>query len=507
MFEPDALLEPDAYPHPVTALERIETHMSWVFLTGAIAYKVKKPVDFGFADFSSLARREHFCRRELELNRAFAPQIYLDVVPLYRSDVGWRVGSADATDESRAAEWAVRMQQFPSSQRCDRLLAADALNAVDLFHFGKRLAVQHEALPAVSPGPIRTAVLDNFATLEGVAFDERIRREVARAETLARRELDVHSDRLNERAASAHAKRCHGDLHTENLVSLNGELQAFDCLEFNEALASIDVWADVAFLFMDLHLRGHAGLAYAFIDGYLDVAGDYEGAVLLPLYANYRAMVRAKVAGLRFHQAQAQASLSRVRRYLDWSLTHSQRSPGEVLLTHGLSGSGKSYWSQQLVEPLEAIRIRSDVFRKVRAGLKVDAHTDSPVGSGLYAPESSLAIYGELAALATDLAAQGERVIVDAASLKKAQRQAFYRVVAARGIDCRVIAFVAEEATLRERIRARCGKGNDPSEADIQVLEWQLEHADPLSSDEPVITFDTQRHNLAELMASVTQSG
>lgn len=499
MTLPDALLTPSAYPHDVTSVTLVETHMSWVFLTGTYAYKVKKPVTFDFVDFSELADRERFCRRELELNRAFAPELYVDVVPLIESaDEALAVGGS-----GRAVDWAVQMRQFPSAAICDVMLEAGELTPAALRGFGIKLAEQHAQLPIVDGEPIAIAALDNFATLESVSLPDSFDPAIDELRAFTERELTDHETLLLRRAADNKVRHCHGDLHLANLVMLDHGIVAFDCLEFSDALSAIDLWADVAFLYMDLCTRGHARLAYAFVDGYLDASGDYEGALLLRLFATYRALVRAKVRALRFEQARDESVLDEIASYVDWAAAHVRRPTGSIIVTRGLTGSGKSFWSRQLVDAMGLVRIRSDVLRKRAAGLGRDAQSNSPVGGGLYSEDKSAATYRRMAELAVALAGAGEKVIVDAACLKRRDREILGAAAAAAGIPMRLLVLTAPVEVLKDRIRGRALEGGDPSEADERVLDWQLENEEPVSADESAVVFDTATGCLAELIERV----
>ena len=498
MTLPDDLLAPAAYPHDVSSVALVETHMSWVFLTGAYAYKVKKPVTFDFVDFSRLSDREHFCRRELKLNRAFAPELYVDVVPLIEAADGRCV--VGASGNGSAVDWAVKMRQFPGDRICDVLLDVGKLTAPALRRFGVKLADQHAALPTVTGEPIAVAALDNFATLDHVGLPASFEPALRELRGFTERELTIHGDRLERRAADQKVRHCHGDLHLANLVMLDDGIVAFDCLEFSDALSAIDLWADVAFLYMDLCTRGYSNLAYAFIDGYLDASGDYDGALLLRLFATYRALVRAKVRALRFEQSGDESVVDEIAAYVDWAAAHVRRPAGSIIVTRGLTGSGKSYWSQKLVDALGLVRIRSDVLRKRSAGLASDAQTNSPLGGGLYSGGRSEATYRRMAELAITLANAGENVIVDAACLKRRDREILRGAAAEAGVRSKLLELTAPTGILKERIRSRAKKGGDPSEADEQVLEWQLENAEGVSADEKAVVFDTEGGRLEELI-------
>lgn len=505
MSLPESLLDPDAYPHTTEAISCVETHMSWVFLTGRYAYKVKKPVKFEFADFSQRSSREFYCRRELDLNSDFAPEIYVDVVPIFATRDGTKVGrdAISGGDAASVTDWAVKMQQFPPEALCDRLLTEAALPVASLQQFGANLAEQHDARPIAPYIPIEPAALENFRTLRTLGLPASIQRRLHAMET----ETSTVSAHLNPimqtRASLGRCRACHGDLHLGNLVMLADEIKAFDCLEFNDQLSQTDVWADVAFLFMDLATRGFSEHGYAFIDGYLSKSADYEGVTLLPFLATYRAMVRAKVNALRYQQQPNEALLSNIDSLVHWAHHQFHRPQGRIIITHGLSGSGKSYWSKQLVESMGCIRIRSDILRKSLAGLSATERTESGLGTDLYSKAKSTDLYLTMANLAVRIAQTGETVIVDAASLTYQQRQSLRTTASASNIGPTLLSFCASPETLKARITKRQTQRTDPSEADEAVLQWQVDHQDPIAPQEDAITFDTETGTLEELIERI----
>jgi len=280
---------------------------------------------------------------------------------------------------------------------------------------------------------------------------------------------------------------------------LDGGITAFDCLEFDVALRNIDVWCDAGFLFMDCGIRGRADLGYAFVDGYLDGSGDYDGVELLPMFAAYRSVVRAKIAALRYEQVPDDAVRRKLEIHLGWPLEQAARPTGTLWVTCGLSGSGKSYWADQLVPEFPALRLRSDVMRKSLHGLAPLDDSGSGVGEGIYESGRSEAVYAGLADHAANLLGQGEHVIVDAACLKSRQRSILYDAARNLGATCRLLYFTAPEPVLRQRIAARAAQGGDPSEADAEVLGWQIESFEPPGPDEPVVELATPSLSLAKL--------
>jgi len=483
------LLREQAYPHSCPAVELVETHISWVLLTGTYAYKVKKPVAFSFVDFSTLARRRHFCDEEVRCNRRFAPSLYLGVVPVTQSGEGRvTVGEPDAAADGEVLEWAVCMRQFPAERQLDRLLDRDAVDGPMLARFGRRLADQHAGLPAreFAAAELAARILgparQNFDDIEALAWTGAHGELLARARQGTEAQAERHRELFIRRLETGSIRECHGDLHLSNLVLLDDGVAAFDCLEFNPDLRWIDPFSDVAFLFMDCLVRQRSDLAYVFLGGYLDACGDYDGVRLLSFYAAYRSMVRAKVAALRREQADAddaRALEQRFARHAAWAAQWLNRPPGCLVLTCGLSGSGKSYLAERLAPRLPAVRLRSDVARKARAGLRPDQSARAAVGEGLYQAGHSEAVYDWLRKTAADLLQCGEHVLVDATFLDEERRARFLDVADAQGARGIILFCDAPADTLRDRVGARLEAGNDPSDADLDVLAQQQQYFRP----------------------------
>lgn len=510
------LLDPGAFPHASEPPTVVETHISWVLLTGSFAYKLKKPVRFDFVDFSTLERREHFCREELRCNRAFAPELYLDVVPVTRDDRGRaRIqGGGDVVD------WAVKMRQFASDQQLEALLEQDALDVEALRTFGNALAAVHQAAPARRcsatelDARVLSPVRDNFRVLASLPELERLRERLSALRAHSERDAETLRRWLVGRLEEGRIRECHGDLHFGNLVLLDGAVTAFDCLEFDPALRWIDPVSDVAFLFMDCLVRGRYDLGYAFLDGYLDVAGDYPGVRLLSFYADYRAMVRAKVTALREAQLGAEGpgeSASNAAQkwpvcatYLAWCEARHARPPGRLVLMFGLSGSGKSHLAARLAPTLPAVRLRSDVARKALAGLDTRAPAAARVGEGLYREDVTAAVYDHLADVAGHLLASGEHVIVDATFLDAERRSRFAALAEALGSRATVMWCDAPVDVLQQRIEARAAAGGEASDADLAVLEAQRRRFRPPTQN--AVRVDTAAAVDAALLGALRRS-
>jgi aminoglycoside phosphotransferase family enzyme/predicted kinase len=506
------LMDEGAYPHPCEHIELIETHISWVLLTGKFAYKLKRPVRFSFLDFSTLELREHFCLEELRCNRAFAPELYLDVVPVYRrANNSISIGGDSARGDS-LLEWAVKMRQFDPASQLDRLLEYDGVKAQMLASFGKELAGQHAALPRLTDvahearqrifGPVD----DNFAEIETTGLQSAHEPALTRARELSTALGESLLPLIEDRLQNGWVRECHGDLHLSNLALIKNKVTAFDCLEFNPNLRWIDTICDVAFLFMDCHERERSDLAYAFMDGYLDASGDYQGAELLGYYAAYRSMVRAKVAALRGEQDHSEETKTRFLKHLHWTQAWLTRPRGKLILMCGLSGAGKSFIAERLVPMLPAIRLRSDVARKTLAGLSTGARTGSRVEHGLYHPRKSDAVFEHLARTAEALLRGGDNVIIDATFIARARRDAFMALAKRLNVKARVIYCNAPVDILRARVQGRSNAGADASEATLEVLEAQLAKFEPPRSPEPVTELATDDTLSSNVLVSLAKT-
>lgn len=444
-----------ALPEPLDALN--ETHISWVLLAGPHAYKIKKPVTLPFLDYGTVEKRRHYCDEELRLNRRFAPELYLEVVEL-------------------AGEPAVKMRRFDESQRLDQVCRRGALTPELLTRFARELAdFQHKAAQAApefgTPAIIRADALENFDELERLLPNDASLLTELRAWTEA--EWQRHRCDFERRHAGGFIREGHGDLHLGNLVLLDGRIVAFDGIEFNADFRYIDVASEIAFTLLDLLDHGQPGLATWLLNEWLVWSGDFGALAVLRFYLVYRAMVRAKVAALRGDPAEARGYLA-----LGQRLT-SPPAP-RLAITCGPSGCGKTYVTScrlASADFLHTVRIRSDVERKRLFGLAPDAGS----GGTIYTPEANARTYARLAELAERSVADGWSVIVDAAFLRRAERDRFRALARRLAVPFELIAPQATPDELARRIAAR---RNDASEATVDVMQQQLCWFEPPGDDE-----------------------
>jgi aminoglycoside phosphotransferase family enzyme/predicted kinase len=492
------LHDPAAYAHPVSHVEQIDTHISTLLLAGDYVYKLKKPLAPGFLDFRSRRARHHFCVEELRLNQRTAPGIYLDVVPVLGSCARPRFGTAGETT-ARALDWAVRMRRFDDHQLYAALAERSALTETHIDRLAQTLAAFHAAVavappPAGAPPQVLRWARANLAELLALPA---LQPQRPRLQALLDWSLARHAELaplLAVRQTEGRVRVCHGDLHLGNIAWLNEAPLLFDALEFNAELREIDVISDLAFPVMDLLGRGLPALAWRLLNGWFEASGDFAGAALLGWLVVYRALVRAKVAALQAELLPADAPerlnlLAAAQQHIELAeqqaglATH---ATPQLVLCWGLSGAGKSSVAQHIAEALGALRLRSDVERKRLYGLAPTARPDAAAASNppLYSQQATQRTYARLVELAGGLLGAGLSVVIDAASLKQAERRSFQALAQQMGAGFVMLECCAPDAVLRERISARQAAGQDASDATLAVLTLQQRIREPLAAAE-----------------------
>lgn len=507
-----ALRRPGACGGYPEAAGLIETHISSLLLAGSHVFKLKKPVVLPFVDFSTVELRLESCQQELRLNRRTAPRWYLDVVPVRSGASGARIaapGTSDTAAPGAVIDWAVMMRRFDDSQLFNRLAQAGQLTgemvaalaeAVARFHaeqvpappgFGRAAATRHvarenmaelaalmtQAVPA--PAPPKAAAATTVAALQ--SWIE------ARGAVLA--------PLMDLRCRTGHVREVHGDLHLGNIVWAEGAPMLFDALEFNDTMRHIDTIGDLAFTFMDLVAHGLPRLAWRFISAVLEACGDHAALPLLRWWAVHRATVRAKVALLAAagQGADAEAAAAKALHYLavatDLAGLDDAAAAPRLVLTVGLSGSGKTLVAGHLAERLGGIRVRSDVERKRLFALPPTARAVP----GLYAPEATRRTYERLQEVADEALDAGVSIVVDAASLRRSERDAMRAVAARHRAPFTLLVCQAPLPVLQARLRARQAAGHDASDATPEVLSQQQQWAEWPTADEAgdTLTLDT----------------
>ena len=495
----------DCFPHGREDRQHIETHISHLLLVGEYVYKLKKPVDLGFLDFSTLEKRQRCCEEELRLNGRLAPELYLEVVRITGSPQRPRLEA-----EGETLEFAVKMRRF--QQRA--LLSQTPPDEEELDALASQIAAFHAEIPPAAsdtpwgtPERVLQPMEENFSLIRGLRHPLLEPDRLDRLQNWTENSLQALQPLLEERRTAGRIRECHGDLHLNNITRFDGRLMPFDGIEFNPGLRWIDTLSDLAFLLMDLQHRGMNQASSQLLNRYLELSGDYSGLPLLPFYLLYRAMVRAKVCAIRFCQThiskqEAEQQLDEYRRYINLAESVIAMPPAVLLLTHGVSGSGKSHVAAWLAEQLMGIRIRSD--RERRRLFADDSETQR---QSRYSDNASATTYAHLQAMAGQLLRAGYSVIVDAAFLKQSQRELFFELGRELHTPVLILDCQASEAVLRQRISDRAAAEVDPSEADLSVLQRQLDLSEPLSMQEQSrsVQIDSEQFPPAGLMARVLQ--
>ncbi len=503
------LCNPACYDHPVDQVELVETHISWVFLAGEFAYKLKKSVNFGFLDFSTLVKRHHYCLEELRLNRRFAPELYLGVVNIGGSPEKPVIGSTPAID------YLVKMKRFSRQNELDSLLQQNHLTPPMIEQFADYLALIHQQAPRIdshkyfgSLESIKAPSQENFDHIRSLLPDSGHQHQLTELERWSQSRFDNLCNLMVQRKEQGFIRECHGDVHLANMVWLNGQPLLFDCIEFNDNFRCIDVINDCAFLLMDLDDRGAESLSCRFLNRYLRQTGDYQALPLLNYYKSYRALVRTKVICLRLSQpglsdAERKVDKDRLQSYLDLASRYSESRKVSLIISHGFSGSGKSTFIDQLVPLCGAVSILSDVERKRIHGLELTADSYSAVDSGIYTDQVSQQTYNRLLELSETILISGFPVIVDATFLKQQQREQMRQLSRNLKIPFVILDFHLEEKELFRRINFRRTQSGQVSEATAAVLGKQLELAQPLTKSEEELTIKVYHDSSVEIVTAL----
>ena len=532
------LQKPACYDHAISYFQLIETHISWVILTGDYAYKIKKPVNMGFLDFSTLEKRQFYCHEELRLGRLLAPEIYLDLIPIRGSPQHPQLWG-----DLPIIDYAIKMREFPQATLLTQVLAQGQLTEPLIIQLAKKLADFHQTTPVTAPETVfgtpqqvHGPVIQNF---------DQIRPLIHTANAQQLNTLQHWSEQqwqrwyaiFEARKQQGFIRDCHGDLHLANVIFYQEKIILVDRLEFNDDFRWTDVMADLAFLVMDLTEKNHPTLATQLINEYLLHTQDYQGLALLPYYAAYRAMVRAKTSLFRLNQAglspeEQQQVQTDYQRFIALASHYTQstrllskpvfcsssrqtadkeqnllgvneyrsRLPNKeigektqfrqqstkptLILTHGLSGSGKTTQAKQWATTQGAIHLRADIIRKQLHGLAPDAQTHSPVYANYYTPEATHQTYQRLLSLAEQVLQAGYSVVVDASFLQLAQRKSFYELATRLQLNCAIFACEAPLDALHRRIQHRKVHKKDASEARSDILDAQIKQLEPLTETE-----------------------
>ena len=493
----EQMLSPDFYNHPVTEpIQLLQTHISFVLLTGRYAYKVKKPMNFGFLDFSSLEKRKYFCEEELRLNRRLAPNLYLSVLPIIEQDGKY---SFDRSGTETAVEYAIAMPEFLQADLLIEMFGSGRLTTDHVKQIGEQLALFHQnALTNEhinsfgTMESVRAVANDNYASTEKYIGIAQTQLQLDQTRNYTEQFFTENVALFSDRIAKGKVRECHGDVHLKNICLYQDQIQIFDCIEFNEPFRNSDVLYDAAFLLMDLQFRGRRDLASIFLNTYLERTGDYEGAVLLPLHCSMRAYIRAKVTSFLLDDPNIPADVKTNARneaaaYYQLAWEYTQPKQGKLLIMSGVSGSGKSTTAKAIASEQDAIYLRSDAIRKQIAGIALMERGSDDI----YTPEMTAKTYTRLAELGVLLASKGFTVILDAKYDRISLRSQAIALAQAQNIPVEIIYCTAPLEVLQQRLRDRAIANNDIADATIELLASQQAAFEDFTNEEKTLLLST----------------
>lgn len=469
------LMRPETYG--VAEVDRIDTHISVIFLAGERAYKLKRAIRLPFLDYSTLELRRRACEEELRIDRAMAPEIYLKVTAVTQEDDG----ALSLAGPGRPVDWLVVMHRFDQADLFDRLATAGRLNRPLMREVADAVATLHEDAdrrPDQGGTPAMTKIIDdNVAELSRFAEKGLTAREIKKYGTQARHELARCASLLETRRHNGAVRRGHGDLHLGNICLFQGRATPFDAIEFNDAIACCDVLYDLAFLVMDLWHRGFRDLANFTFNRYLAMTGEYAGLAAFPLFLSCRAAVRAKVCAMTaavVDDAKAAAAIDDAGLYLANSIEHLNRTAPRLIAVGGMSGTGKSTLAMELAPALGitpgAVILRSDIVRKRLFGQS----PETKLPADAYGEETTHRVYEQLAAQAETALRAGYTVITDAAFLRRDERASIEGLADKLGLSFHGLWLEAPDGVLLDRVTARQG---DASDADAKIVEMQARYS------------------------------
>jgi len=483
----DALLDPAAYAERTTSVSLVQTHVSFLFLTDTHVYKVKKPVDFGFLNFTTVDRRRFFCEEEVRLNRRLCPDVYLGVVELRESPSG-----VSFLGTGKVIDYAVKMKRLPGDRMLDRLLEEGKVSEEGIRRIARVIGEFH--LNAERSGEIdgygsaeviRRNWEENFRQIAPYVSRTLAESDLRLLRAWVERFLEEQAGLFAQRVSGGHIRDCDGDLHSEN-ICLDDRVYIFDCIEFNSRFRYSDTSADIAFLLMDLEFRGRRDLAEVLLHEYLAVTGDREMMGVLDFYRVYRAFVRGKVESFRFNDSQVpdrekESAAESARRHFRLARGYVLRRmlPPGMIVFAGLMGAGKSTLAQELSFQLGLDLISSDVLRKELAGLPAGEHRRDAYNEGLYTPEFTRLTYGEMSRRAEESLRTGRAVIVDASFSRREDRACFADLARRVGVPFHLFHAVCPETVVLSRLEARMRDPFQVSDGRLDILARQRDDFEP----------------------------
>jgi len=454
------LLQPGAYPEPTTRVRLEQTQMSFVFLTDDYAYKVKKPVDLGYLDYTTLEKRLYFCNKEIELNRRLCADAYLEVAKITRHNNSFSIGG-----DGEAVEYAVRMRRLPQKRMMDYLLEKNGVTDEMVSRLAEKVAAFHRQAATDKEisafGGLETIIQnteENFSQTDKYIDKTISERQLEHIVGYTRRFIAQNKPLFAERVREGHIRDCHGDLHTAHICFEDG-ICVYDCIEFNDRFRYGDTASEVAFLAMDLDHHGRADLSRSFVNKYIGFSRDEGLKKLLPFYKCYRAYIRGKVACFKLDDPYIRPEERRQTRetaagYFDLAYAYVKSKPS-LFITMGLVGSGKSTLAQALAKRMGLVVISSDATRKRLASIPRTEHRFEEFDTGIYSPEFSRKTYDTMFAQAEEILRDGGSVILDASFIKAAERQKAKEIAEEAGALFFTLECNLDEELTRQRLSHR----------------------------------------------------
>jgi len=501
----ESLLKPSAYAEPVSSVIMLQTHVSWILLTDYHAWKIKKPVNFGFLDFSTIEKRRFYCQEEVRLNRRLCPDIYEGVIELRETSDG----GVAFHGYGRVIDYAVRMKRLPADKMLDRLVDNNEVGLEEMRALARVIADFHRSSDTSS-------AISEYGNLEHIRFNwQENFAQVIQFEnsTLPLRErklltdwihsfMQEHETLFQDRVNNGYIRECNGDIHLENICFADSGMCIFDCIEFNERFRCCDTASDIAFLLMDLDLHERRDLAEELLSTYQNITGDTTLGDLIDFYKIYRAFVRGKVESFRLNDSgiseeEKEIAFKKAIKYFRLALGYIQRLSLKptLFITCGLMGCGKSTLAAELAFELGLKVYSSDSVRKTNAGIPVTSSQFDTFGEGLYSAGATASVYDELFRLAKQELASGRSVIIDASFIRYKDRLRFATLAAELGIDFLILYFECNEAENLARLQRRFLQGNSISDGRPELLESQrLEFERPQKKERTVVVLDAAKN-------------
>lgn len=494
------MLDANFYSHPVQEpIRLVQTHISYVLLTGDYAYKIKKPLNFGFLDYSTLDKRHYFCNEELRLNQRGAAELYLDVVTIVQQGETFQFA-----EQGTPAEYAVKMRQFPQDALLSHKFREGTLTLELLKQLADVVADFHnkaetnDYIRSFGEIPqIRAAFDENYEQTHKYIGGPQTQAQFDETRAYTDQFFSNRTDVFASRIQNNWIRECHGDLHLGNICLWKNTLFLFDCIEFNEPFRFVDVMFDIAYIVMDLEVGKRPDLSNAFLNDYVEQTGDWEGLQVLPIYINRQTYVRAKVTSFMLDDASVsdedkRQAFQTASLYYQLAWEYSQPRQGQLILMSGLSGSGKTTVARHLARQINAIHIRSDAVRKHLGGIPLHQRGSDD----LYTPEMTQKTYDRLLSLGTMLASQGYSVILDAKYDRVSLRKQAITQADTHELPLTILHCTAPMEVLKERLRNR---SNDIADATADILAGQHLEAFQEAERTYVKTLDTTQDISSQL--------